>query len=157
MQRIFAANMTVLVLFLFAAGPAPSIAHDGAKGIVKERMDVMKSIGAAMKTIGKAVRGEEPFDGQKIEEAAARIAKHGARIADLFPASSQAKVSEASPKIWRDFAGFRAGADRLVSAANDVERTSRSQDVVAVKTAFRALGKTCGGCHKQYRIKKKRN
>jgi cytochrome c556 len=26
----------------------------------------------------------------------------------------------------------------------------------AVKAAYRALGKTCGGCHKQFRLKKKR-
>jgi cytochrome c556 len=44
---------------------------------------------------------------------------------------------------------------QLVAAAKDLAAAAKANDAPAVKTAFRALGKTCGGCHKQFRIKKK--
>ena len=157
MQRHVCATTSILILMLIAAIAAPVFAHEGAKGIVKERMDVMKSIGAAMKTIGKTIRGDTPFVGQEIEKAAAGIARHGARISQLFPAGSHDRVSEASPRIWQDFAGFHASAEKMVATAREVEAAGRSNDLTAVKTGFRALGKTCGSCHKQYRIKKKRH
>jgi hypothetical protein len=54
----------VAALFLMAAPPA--FAHDGATGIVKERMDAMLTLGSTMKSLLKIVKGRVKFDASKV-------------------------------------------------------------------------------------------
>jgi cytochrome c556 len=149
----------VLLAMLFAAvGSSPTLlfAHSGAKGIVMERMAVMKSIGKSMKSMSRMARGKSPMDFATIETGAGALARHGGQIPALFPKGSGRGVSEASPKIWDDPGGFKLSANGMVAAARTLESAANVKDAVAVKISFRALGRTCGGCHKQFRIKKKK-
>lgn len=131
-------------------------AHMGANGIVKERMELMKSIGKSMKEIRKMANGKIPLESAKVASAATAIAHHGARIGALFPQGSVDDISEASPKIWEDPAGFQKSTDLLVKTANDLFAAAQSNDPAKVKSAFRSLGRTCGSCHTNFRIKKVR-
>lgn len=140
-------------LIAMFVSPAPALAHSCAIGIVKERMAVMNSIGKAMKSISKMARGKAPLNSKKVVEAAVEIGNHGKRITELFPEGSSYGVSEASPNIWKDWNGFRNRADRLVAAAGDLALAGSAGDASKIKSAYRALGKSCGGCHKQFRIK----
>lgn len=149
----------VLLAMLFAAlgsSPALLFAHSGATGFVKERMAVMKTMGKSMKSMSRMARGKIPMDFAKIETGAGAIARHGGKIPALFPEGSGRDVSEASPKIWDDPDDFKLSADGLVAAARTLESAANANDAAAVKISFRALGKTCGRCHKQFRIKKKK-
>lgn len=149
----------ILAAFLSAASVpfiVPASGHMGATGVVKDRMEVMKSLGAAMKALGKMTRGEQPLDSARAAGAAATIVRHGPRIVELFPAGSGGGVSEASPNIWRDPKGFRDSADALVAASEKLHAATRSNDLPAIRSAFRAAGKTCTACHRQYRVKKGR-
>lgn len=132
-----------------------AVAHMGAKGVVKERMEAMKSMGKAMKSMGMMTRGKIPLDATEVARNAGAIAGHGERITILFPERPSDDVSEASPRIWQDPEGFKKSADRLVQAARTLQSAATINDRVAIRRSFRALGKTCGGCHKQFRIKKK--
>ena len=51
--KVIIVLFSVLIVGIYAGSP-DVFAHGGAKGIVKERMEVMKSIGKAMKGISKA-------------------------------------------------------------------------------------------------------
>ena len=137
-----------------ALGATFAVAHTGATGVVKERMALMKAVAKANKSIRDMVNGREPFDIAKVAAAAKVIAEHGARIAALFPAGSGGGVSEAAPKIWEDPDGFKARADATVKAARALEAAAKLDDLPAVSQASRALGRTCSGCHQDYRIKK---
>ena len=156
MKNMRTALSTTLLAFVFITAMGTSIAHMGAKGVVKERMEMMKFIGKAMKSMGRMARGKAPLDPAIVVKSAGEIADHGQRITILFPKGSGHGVSEASPRIWEDPNGFRKGADRLVQAARILQSAAKSNDVAAIKTSLRALGKSCGGCHKQFRIKKKK-
>ena len=76
---------TVFVIGLAAAsaivltGAYEASAHKGAKGIVKVRMDAMKSIGEAMKSMKKMFVGERPYDAKKVEAAAKVIETHAGK------------------------------------------------------------------------------
>jgi cytochrome c556 len=132
-------------------------AHMGAKGVVKERMEAMKSIGKAMKSMSRMARGKAPLDFATIELGARTILHHGRAIPSLFPKGSRSGVSEASPMIWQDPDSFANSAGKMVSAAHVLQTAATEKKPAAVKSAFRALGKTCSGCHKQFRIKRKNN
>lgn len=154
--RIRPTTLLILVTALaILAGPTNLLAHGGAKGIVKERMEAMKSIGKAMKSLGKMARGKVPLDTRKVEQAAGEIAAHGLRIPALFPMGSGHGVTEASPSIWQDPEGFKKSANDLVTSARALMRAAQSKNASAIKTNFRLLGKTCGSCHKLFRIKKR--
>lgn len=142
---------TASVLIAWPAG-----GHMGASGVVKERMELMKSMAAAMKTIGKMARGEQTLDGARATDASGTLVRHGPRIHALFPAGSGGGVSEASPDIWRDAQRFREHADALVDRSARLHEAAKSNDIAAIRTAYRAVGKACSACHKRFRVKKHR-
>jgi cytochrome c556 len=151
--KTFVAFLGLFVLSL-SVDPASVSAHSGAKGIVKERMELMKDIGKAMKSLGAMARGKAPLDSAKVKEAAGSIARHGQKIPTLFPKGSSKGVTEAGPRIWQDPEGFRKSADEMVAVARDI--AGQSENAAALKATYHRLGKTCSACHKLYRVKKKK-
>ena len=147
----------IIAVFLVGSGAVASAvyAHQGAKGVVMERMETMKTLAKAMKSVSLMVRGKTPFERDKVMVEANAIAKHGARIVGLFPKGSGDGVSEASPAIWWDPQGFKQRAKAMVAAAEGLSTAAQTTEV-ATASAFRALGKTCSSCHKVYRTKKKK-
>lgn len=142
-------NLTVVTFVGFA------LAHSGATGVVKERMDLMSDIGEQMKTIGQMVKGKTKFDGQKISAAAKRLAEHSNRIPDLFPGGSNGHPSEALPIIWSDWEDFVEMSHRLHDRAKELsEVTKTATETAAIIKPFLALGKTCTGCHQKFRQEK---
>ena len=90
------------------------LAHGNATGIVKERMDAMKSMGDAMKAVTAMIRGEAPYDAARVRDLAAQIGSHGGdAMTKLFPENSLDKPTEALPTIWSDWDRFSALAERL--------------------------------------------
>ncbi len=131
-------------------------AHKGATGIVKERMDVMSSIGANMKTIGEMLEGKTAFDGKRVEAAARAIAGHADQFHHLFPEGTNDKPSEALPVIWKDW-------DRFIKLAADLKKTSivlaetalSASDADDIRIAALLVAGTCKACHTDFRLKKK--
>jgi cytochrome c556 len=143
-----------LFVLTISINSASVTAHGGAKGIVKERMELMKDIGKAMKSLGAMGRGKAPLDSAKIKAAAGSIARHGQKIPALFPKGSSKGVTEASPRIWKDPEGFQKSTNEMVAAARNI--AGQSENAAELKAAYRRLGKTCSACHKLYRVKKKK-
>ena len=168
----------------FASEVRQATAHKGAKGVVKERMDAMKSIGDSMKAIKKMLQGEMAYDAAKLKKAAGTIRAHaGEPLTKLFPKDSLQKPTEATPKIWEDWEGFKANAMRLRDYAGALENSAERRgtaaeasgmmaaiqasniteggwpsvmelDQMPTQLVFMAVGKTCKSCHESYRIKK---
>jgi cytochrome c556 len=74
-------------------------------------------------------------------------------VSPLFPAGSNQHPSEASEKIWRDFADFEKRAKAAAEAARQLADADPG-DATLVAARFRALTKACGGCHETYRVKR---
>lgn len=138
--------------------PAVALAHSGAKGVVMERMEGMKSLGGAMKIV-KSQLGDSP-DPAALREAADLIrANAGDHMTSRFPPGSMQDVSEAAPAIWEDFESFSkiaaslaTGAERLEDFAIALE-TDATPDTT-LQELFAGLGGTCKSCHADFRIKK---
>lgn len=146
-----------LILCLAGLAPLGASAHEGATGIVKDRMEHMKSVKAAMKVLGPIFKGEAPYDAVIVREHAKRLsAKGGAAMTRLFPEGSIHGPSEALPAIWTDWDRFVASARELeVSAARLAETAANPQDGSAsdpAKAFSRVVG-TCRGCHDDFRKK----
>ncbi len=168
-------------LFLLALGltglglsTAPTIAHKGATGVVKDRMVAMKDMGTGMKAIGLMIAGRKPYDAHQVKDAAMMIRKHAIQIPKLFPQGTGHKPSVAKAEIWTNFKDFEASAMRLAGFAHalqDGAGNKMSMEGVKMtpemmsdpakmkdlppKLIFAQMAKTCSACHETYRQEKK--
>jgi predicted CxxxxCH...CXXCH cytochrome family protein len=144
---LFAAASTVL-----AAGTI-SLAHEGATGVVKDRMDLMDGQKEDMKLIGDMAKGNTPFDAAKAAEAARHISVTSKQIPELFPEGSGGGKSDALPSIWEDFDRFTKSAEDLDRAAADLA-TALDANSPDWKGAFQKVSDGCKACHQDFRAKK---
>lgn len=135
---------------LFAAGLA--LAHSGATGIVKERMEAMEDMAARMKVIVPMMRGRTAYDPEALSAAAARIADLGGpALSGMFPEGSDHGPSEAAPAIWSEFGRFEALAAELSLAARALSEAAATSDAPP-RAAFAEMVGTCRACHESFCI-----
>lgn len=97
---------------------AAAYAHNGATGVVKERMDTMGILGKVTKSLTAIMRGDVGYDSELVRKNAAQIQRHaGDSMTKLFPEDSLMKPSEALPAIWSDWEDFETLAMRLEALA----------------------------------------
>ena len=170
-----------LLLCLCAAIPLAA-AHEGATGIVKERMMVMEGVGKAMKEIKAMLRGQKAYDAQSLAILARRIGdQSGTAMTRLFPEDSLRHPSKASPEVWQRWDLFErlardlgTSAEALAVAAEQSDdgalpdgasgkeseqSANASADDAASQTLelpmaeFAKLARSCAACHREFRIK----
>lgn len=123
-------------------------AHDGATGIVKQRMDKFSESKQQLKQI-QAALGTKDFE--TIVTAAASIRDWAREMPDYFPAGSGGAPSKASPRIWETFDGFREAAKAHETAAAELILAAQSGQQDDTINAFKQLAQTCSSCHKAFR------
>lgn len=125
-----------------------SFSHEGAEGVVKERMDRFKENKEAM----KAIKGNLAGDTAVIAQKASEIEAWAKEMVNFFPEGSTQPPSEALPAIWKEFDRFTDLASANEKAAANLKNLAQSgADTSALRGAFRSLGKTCKDCHNDYK------
>ena len=151
--------LTFLVVFLALGAVTLSVhGHGEAKGIVIERHTLMNAIKKANKTISGMVRGKTELDRPAFAASAQNIANNASRSLSMFPdteASRHGKGSNAKQIIWSEFDKFSKWNDDMQAYAEKLADMAMTASLDDLKAQHRLLGKTCGGCHKAYRTKKK--
>lgn len=137
-----------------AQSPDP-VSKDRAEVIAK-REDAMKAMGGAMKAIGAYVKSGGGSIEQVREQAATLERASKTIVPNLFPAGTGAEGghSAALPAIWQRWPDFESAAGRLETNAAALSEAARDGDRAAIARQFAAVGKSCGGCHEQFRAKK---
>ncbi len=154
MKRNAGSRLTAGLPLALAVTVAASLAsaHGGAKGVVKERMDLMKDMADAMKAMGPMFKGEAPFDASVVARSARHLAEHAEAIPKLTPAGSDDPPSEALPAIWRDWDGYVDDAERLASeGAALLAIAENGADPAEARSQFARVAKTCSNCHDSFR------
>ena len=126
-----------------------AFAHSGATGIVKERMDMFKKNQKNLKAIKAHIRSEEYGSISKLAD---EIREWAVKMPEYFPEGSNVKPSEASPKIWEDFSGFKKAAMKNETASTKLIAAARAEDQTAVLDAFKAVASSCKSCHQSYKL-----
>ena len=148
-MRNFARHMLFCLSWLMiAAAPISASAHEGASGIVKERMDNFGHARSQMKQINAALRGG---DLPAVAEITSQMMAWADQMADAFPEGSDKAPSQASPAIWQDTAGFAAAIARYDAAIDGLHKAASAPDDAAAMAGFKTLGATCKSCHRAYR------
>jgi cytochrome c556 len=141
-----------LMLAILVGGLPAALAADEPENIIKYRRNVMKAVGANMGNLAMFAKGNITFADNIV--ANARGIREGLAMAEgLFPESTETGETNALPKLWEDKADFEAALRDSIAAADAMVTAAGGGAIPTVIEAFRALGKTCGGCHKPYRKK----
>ncbi len=136
---------------LLAALALPATAHDGAQGLVKARMEMMKSIGDATKTLGQMAKSGD-MDRTQAMTAIAILTEKARMTPVMFETRDLTKPTEALPGIWDNFEDFTRQSMALETAATAL--SDQLSDISAFRAGFARVGKSCQSCHEAYRLKK---
>lgn len=154
----------IVISLALAIGIGDSLAHGGASGVVKERMQAMETMGDHAEAVGDMLKGKRPLEPEAIRTAAAAFVEHGQRIPELFPdneASREGAKTEALPAIWEEWERFSELASRFVELSGGLATTADALEpgatladpaARAVKAAFFRTAKNCSGCHERFRV-----
>ena len=82
------------------------------------------------------------------------VAHYAKLVKSLFPeGTGPDKIkTDAKPEVWSDRAGFDKAADAFIEKSEAWVKAAESGDAAAAMQAFGAVGKTCGGCHDDYKV-----
>jgi cytochrome c556 len=139
-----------------SAGVANADSHGAdseASGEIKYRQSLMEGVGSNMAAIGDILKNQLDLPGH-VQNHASQLALAADLVAAAFKNGSAEGPTDAKAKIWTDWKGFEAAIADFDTAARNLESAAASGDPAAVGPAVKALGKSCGGCHKPYRNSK---
>jgi len=145
-KRINLIGRATCLIGLSLVPSVSSIAHEGATGVVKDRMDRFKESKDIMKQL--KTRLDDPA---KASELANRLLDWAQVMPDYFPVDSNPPPSEALDRIWDEFAAFEQAArdyQEATQAFIDVASQNASGEL---PTAYRAIGQACKDCHNRYK------
>lgn len=114
-------RLVILTTAGLIAGAA-ALAHSGATGVVKERMDGMVALGNVVKELTPMMRGQTPYDADSVRAGADVMIEHGGeQMTRLFPEGSDGMPSQALPTVWEDWEEFTALAEQLALRAEGLK------------------------------------
>ena len=137
--------------FTTIADSAKSQKH--ADHVLKMRKAVYSLLGSNMGVLGGMAKGKIPFDAQVIEKNALRINQLSLMISDYLKAdTSKFKLeTEALDNIWTESEKFTMKTQALIEASSALHKIAGSGDESLIRKAIGAVGKSCGGCHDDYK------
>ena len=130
------------------SSPPAALAHKGAMGIVKERMDKFEASEKATKRIKQALsRGETAVVTAEDEF----LVSWAREMKSYFPENSNQTPSEARDEIWLQWDDFIGAIQSFNNASNALMDAAASEDPRAMRGAFKEMTKSCKSCHQQFR------
>lgn len=128
----------------------------GAASVIEARQKGYKAQGAAFKTINDELKKGSP-DLAAIRVSSKVLADTAVNQFNWFPKGSGPEAgvkTAAKAEIWAKPAEFAAAQKTFAGEAANLARGAAGNDVAAIRAHVQAVGKTCAGCHNQFREKK---
>lgn len=129
-------------------------AHEGATGVVAQRMDVMKQMGQHMKALGAMLAGKTAFDQETAQRLAETMHQHCEHVMHMFPPGSDGHHTEATKAVWDRRPEFDARMRSFDAAIEDLVAAAASGGKPHLLSEFERVGQECSGCHDGFRQKK---
>lgn len=144
----------LLAAFFSASVFATAIAHKGASGVVKTRMDSMRSLKNEVKLIDDMLGGKKYLSQKRLARTLSNIEQHaGSAMIKLFPKGSHMKPSEADPLIWKSWDEFVALASTLETVTNSFRlRVQARSETSILKDDYLKMRAACKSCHDRFRL-----
>lgn len=142
----------VLIGVLATIGLSAQVAAETtAEDAKKYRIAIMTTLRGHISATSMTVRGLVEDNGQLIGHADG-MASAAAELQHVFQEGSVVDDSEALPAIWSEPEKFAAAIQQTVDATSAFQRAVAGGDSDAINAAFRDVGRSCGGCHDDFRV-----
>lgn len=148
--RLFTAAAAIV---LASAVAQSALAQAKPEVLVKQRQAVMTLQGKYFGPMAAMAQGKAPYNAAVVQRNAGFLDNLSRMAWDGFDASTRGATSKALPAIYDNATGFKEAASRLENESAKLVAVSRGGDEAAVKAQIGAVGKTCGGCHNDFRQK----
>ena len=145
-QIIKVAALIVLLSFCFFG--SSSLAD--SKGIIKYRQNVMKSTTGHLGAIVDILKNDLPLQAHILDHASS-IHQNSKMTLAMFPKGTGLGNTKAKPTIWENWSKFEFAVQDFERESAKLAKVAESGDMEALAKQVRATGKTCGGCHRNFR------
>ncbi len=140
----------VLVVMICVALPSTDVLAQDDGAFLTHRQKVMASIGGHMGAIGAIMKNKLPY--QKTIAVHALSLQMTSRVIKVaFEKEITAGKTDAKADIWKDWDKFVAAAKKMGEESGKLAQVAQSGDMAAIGEQVKAVGKSCGGCHKSFR------
>jgi len=130
-----------------------AIAQAKPEVLVKQRQAAMTLIGKYFGPMAGMAQGKIPFNAGVVQRNAGFLDNLSRMPWDGFDASTRGIDTKALPAVYDNAEKFKEAASRLENEAAKLVAVSKGGDEGAIKAQIGAVGKSCGGCHNDFRQK----
>jgi len=156
------ATKVALALSVSACASTLAYAQMKPEDAIRARQSVMRVIALNFGPIAQMAQGKMPWNKDMFVANALRIEAIWAMQPTRFfvPGSDHpvagakiASFTDVRPEVWSQADKWKAAAGRMDEAVAGLAKAARGADEAAMKAAAGGLGKSCGGCHDDFRKK----
>ncbi|SHI27552.1 c-type cytochrome [Ferrimonas marina] len=144
------AAVTLICVLMMGTATAKG-AFDDTDDAIQYRQAAFGLIKENFADMGAMLKKKKPMD----SEAFAQRAQHLALLAEIpftgfIPGSDKGKT-DALGKVWQQRSDFDQRASQFAQATATLAQVSQGNDLKATAKAFGDVGKTCKGCHDNFK------
>ena len=143
---------SLVLLAAFTLSASAFAADEQTEAAVDTRQGLLKTVGFYMGPMVGMARQQIPFDAERMQYNAERIAELAPMIPDVFRRDTRGAdvTTEARDGIWENTEDFADKAATVAARAADLAAATGDGQGAAMK-AFGAMGAACKACHDEYR------
>lgn len=148
-------NTLVAATAALAMGAVAGTALAQAKPdvLVKQRQAAMTLIGKYFGPLGGMAQGRVPFDAKVVQRNADYLGTLSKMPWDGFDPSTKGEKTRALPAVYDKSGEFKQAAERMQSEIEKLQSVAKGGDETSIKSQIGAVGKSCAGCHDNFREK----
>ena len=141
----------VLTTTITNANVAKSEKH--AQKSAELRQSIFSLLGSNMGPLGGMAKGKIAFDAKTVEKHALRINQLSFMIADYSRTDTSTfdVETEALNKVWQETNLYAEKIKALNESSAHLMAAAKTGNESAIKKAIGGVGKTCGGCHDEFK------
>ena len=147
MRKCTLKTAALLLLLIFVYG---TVSFADSHGIIKYRQNVMKSVSGHMGAIVDILKNHLPLKDHIVDHARSML-QISRMILSMFPEGSDKGRTKSKQLIWEKWSEFESAASDFERESIKLVEVAQSGDMEALSKQVRATGKTCSGCHKNFR------
>ena len=147
MRKCTLKTAALLLLLIFVYG---TVSFADSHGIIKYRQNVMKSVSGHMGAIVDILKNGLPLKDHIVDHALS-MQQISRMTLSMFPEGSGKGRTKSKQVIWEKWSEFESAARDFERESSKLIEVAQSSDMEALSKQVRATGKTCSGCHRNFR------
>ena len=139
-----------ILLVMFSIIFLNKFAFSDSAGIIKYRQNMMKATAGHMGTISGILKNNLPYKNHIIDHAYSLMVLSKMTI-KIFPEGTDEGRTRAKKTIWKNWPKFEKSSQKFVDESTRLFEVAKDGDIKKIALQIRKTGKTCSGCHRNFR------